>query len=53
MDDFERSIDLSPDQKDDLRYALSDPDLRALKQMKRFQDLLKRFNIAPPESSAG
>jgi len=53
MDDFERSIELSPDQIDDLRYALNDPDLRSLKQMKRFQDLLKRFNIAQPDNPAG
>jgi CBS-domain-containing membrane protein len=48
--DFEKSIELSQDPIDDLLCALNDPDLTLVKQMKRFKDLLKRFDVNPPEA---
>jgi tetratricopeptide (TPR) repeat protein len=49
MSDLEKSIRLSQNPADDMRYARGDADLDPLKEMKRFKDLLKRFNDKPPE----
>lgn len=53
LDDFERSIKLSPNPADDMRYAQKDADLSPMKETKRFKDLLKRFIDDSPGDPAG